>query len=176
MSQPFVGEIRMFGGTFAPAGWALCDGRTLAISEYETLFTLIGTIYGGDGQSTFNVPDLRGRVPLHFGTAQTGTTYVQGQLAGTEAVTLTNNQMPAHTHPMRATSSGQVASPQGAYYAVATSTQGGVVTYGTPPITTALAPGSVVAPVGGSQPHTNVQPTLFVNYIISLFGIFPSRN
>jgi microcystin-dependent protein len=174
MSQPYVGEIRLFGGNFAPAGWAFCDGRLVPISENETLFNLIGTTYGGDGQQTFGLPDLRGRVPIHQGTGA-GVTYTIGEQAGVETVTLTSNQMPSHTHPMAATASGQQASPAGAYFATVSSTQAGANAYDVSPVSTPLVPTSIL-PVGGNQPHTNVQPTLFVSYIISLFGIFPSQN
>ena len=174
MSQPYVGEIRLFGGNFAPAGWAFCDGRLLPISENETLFQLIGTTYGGDGQSTFALPDLRGRVPVHQGTGA-GATYLMAQTGGVESVTLTTAQMPVHTHPMQATSSGQQASPQGAYFAVVSSSQAGANAYGAAPTDTPLVPTSVSS-AGGNQPHENMQPTLFVNYIISYFGVFPSPN
>src|SRR5579885_1821308 len=100
MSSPYVGEIRMFGGSFAPSGWMTCDGQLLPISEYDTLFNLIGTTYGGDGQSTFALPNLSGRIPLHSGTNPgTGTTYTLGEMAGVSSVTLTTNQIPSHTHP-----------------------------------------------------------------------------
>lgn len=173
MSQPYVGEIRLFGGNFRPAGWAFCDGSLLPISENDVLFQLIGTTYGGDGQSTFALPDLRGRVPVHQGTPA-GVTYTIGQTGGVESVTLTTAQMPVHTHPMMATGSGQQASPQGAYFAVVSSSQAGANAYGAAPTDTPLVATSV-SNVGGNQPHENMQPTLFVNYIISLFGIFPSQ-
>src|SRR5918999_1311119 len=102
MGQPYVGEIRMFGGSFAPAGWVFCNGQSLPISEHETLFTLIGTTYGGDGQETFRVPDLRGRLPIHAGTGSSGTTYALGEAAGVESVTLTTQQIPIHNHAMLA--------------------------------------------------------------------------
>jgi microcystin-dependent protein len=175
MAQPYVGEIRAFGGNFAPAGWQLCDGSLLAISENETLFNLIGTTFGGDGQSTFAVPDLRGRVPVHQGTGPGLSTTVLGEIGGVETVTLTQQQMPVHTHAMNATSTAQQASPQNAYMAVVSSTQGGSNAYAPSPVSTGLVPASIL-PTGGSQAHENMQPTLFVTYIISLFGIFPSPN
>ena len=167
MAQPYVGEIRMFGGNFAPAGWMFCDGSPLPISENETLFQLIGTTYGGDGESTFNLPDLRGRIPIHQGNG-----FVLAEIGGAEEVTLTVNQIPAHTHPLLGSlNSAGGASPTGNVPAV---TQASTITpYGTDnPLT--LLPGNAVTPVGGSQPHTNFQPYLCVSFIISLFGIFPS--
>jgi len=165
MAQPYVGEIRMFAGNFAPAGWMFCDGQLLPISEYETLFQLIGTTYGGDGQSTFGLPDLRGRLPVHQGNG-----FILAETGGAEEITLTVNQIPAHSHPMLA-SADPTMTPNAA---------GNVL--GTPPTATpffaanpnlSLAPQSVSS-VGGSQPHDNFQPYLCISFIISLFGIFPS--
>jgi microcystin-dependent protein len=175
MSNPYVGEIRMFGGNFQPAGWMFCDGQLLPISENETLFNLIGTTYGGDGQSTFGLPDLRGRVPIHQGTGSSGTPYVLAQSGGTESVTLTSNQMPTHNHSALAASTGQVASPAGAVLAVATSTQTGMKIYSTTVTPNTALNANSISPVGGSQPHDNIQPTLAVSFIISLFGIFPHQ-
>jgi microcystin-dependent protein len=176
MSDPYVGEIRMFGGNFAPAGWSFCDGSSLSISENEVLFQLIGTTYGGDGQSTFNVPDLRGRVPVHQGTGAGGN-YQTGQTGGAEQVTLTSQQLPVHNHPLQAANivgdtgvprSGQALSGQGPQGA----TPPPWLPYdGTNQVQ--LANGSIGSS-GGNQPHSNIQPTLVVNYIISLFGIYPS--
>ncbi len=174
MSDPFVGEIRMFGGSFAPAGWMFCDGQLLPISENETLFNLIGTTFGGDGQSTFGLPDLRGRVPIHNGTGSSGSTYVLGETGGVESVTLTTNQMPTHNHPALAASTGQVASPAGAVLANATSTQTGMKIYSTVVTPNTPINANSISPTGGSQPHDNIQQTLAVSFIISLFGIFPS--
>lgn len=173
MSNPYVGEIRLFAGTFAPNGWLFCDGQQLPISEYETLFNLIGTTYGGDGQTTFNLPDLRGRLPLHQGTAQ-GTTFVIGESGGVEQVTLTAAQVPQHTHTL----SGSAAN------ATQTSPTGGVpatmpevttFAYGTDLPATTLHPNSVSSS-GGNLPHENLQPYLCLNFIISLFGIYPAPN
>ena len=174
MSQPFVGEIRMFGGNFAPAGWAFCNGALLPISENETLFQLIGTTYGGDGQSTFGLPDLQGRLPVHMGT-NAGTTVQIGEKAGVEIVTLTTQQIPSHNHALQATASGQQLSPQNAIYAVPNSSVQGLQTYapGTP--ATPLVPASIQN-AGGNQPHENRQPFLTLNICIALAGIFPSRN
>jgi microcystin-dependent protein len=164
LAQPYVGEIRLFAGNFAPAGWAFCDGTPLAISENETLFQLLGTTYGGDGESTFNLPDMRGRVPLHQGN-----TFILAETGGVEEVTLTTNQIPSHTHPLLASPDPAAArSITGAVFGRALSDS-----YASEYLGQALAPQSVAA-VGGSQPHTNFQPYLCVNYIISLFGIFPS--
>lgn len=171
MSNPFVGEIRMFGGNFAPLGWATCDGQLLPISENETLFNLIGTIYGGDGQQTFALPNLTARIPLHAGTLTGGQTYVQGALAGTPSVTLTSNQLPSHSHSfMASTAGGGQASPQNAVVASPTS----VSEYSPHPAVSPMNPISIVA-TGGNQPHDNMMPFLAVTFIISLFGIFPSQ-
>jgi len=166
MAQPYVGEIRMFGGSFAPAGWMFCEGQLLPISENETLFQLIGTTYGGDGESTFALPDLRGRLPMHQGNG-----FILAETGGAEEITLTVNQIPAHTHPFVA-STAVANSNSPANQVIAQSTQRAV--YFEASTTTNLAPTSI-GPVGGSQPHTNFQPYLCVDFIISLFGIFPSQ-
>lgn len=171
MEQPYVGEIRMFAGNFPPAGWMFCDGQTLAISENDVLFQLIGTTYGGDGQDTFNLPNLCSRVPIHMGTGPDGTTYQIGEAAGTETVTLTTQQIPNHTHPLMAsTAQGDNANPAGAVLA---STSGGIMLYYEGATDGSLNPQAVTA-AGGSQPHENMGPYLCVNYIISLFGVYPS--
>jgi microcystin-dependent protein len=175
MSQPFVGEIIMFGGNFAPAGWAMCAGQLLPISENETLFNLIGTTYGGDGQSTFGVPDLQGRVPLHNGTGSDGINYTIGEKSGVESVTLSTQQIPSHTHVSQTATAGQVAAAAGAILADATTTQPGTRVYSTSAPSVAMNANTVTIQ-GGSQPHDNIQQTLCVTYIISLFGIFPSQN
>jgi len=173
MGQPYVGEIRMFAGNFAPAGWMFCEGQLLPISEYETLFNLIGTTYGGDGQSTFALPDLRGRVPIHAGSGA-GSTATLAQNGGTETVTLTVNQIPSHGHVLAATTSGSVLSPSGALPAAASGAVSGLQTYGPTPSNTTLNASSIQNS-GGNQPHGNFQPYLCVDFIISLFGIFPSQ-
>ena len=167
MAQPYVGEIRMFAGNFAPAGWMFCEGQLLPISENETLFQLIGTTYGGDGQSTFALPDLRGRLPIHQGNG-----FILAETGGAEEITLTSAQIPAHTHPLLATAdAASSAAPANAVFArTALAT---ITPYGSDAPATNLAP-STVGPTGGSQPHTNFQPYLCVDFIISLFGIFPS--
>jgi microcystin-dependent protein len=166
MAQPYVGEIRMFAGNFAPAGWMFCDGQLLPISENETLFQLIGTTYGGDGESTFALPDLRGRLPIHQGNG-----FILAETGGAEEITLTVNQISAHAHPLLAsTNPGNASNAQNNDICSSPS----VLLYleGQSPDTN-LNP-AVVSSVGGSQPHTNFQPYLCVDFIISLFGIFPS--
>ena len=164
MAQPFVGEIRMFAGNFAPAGWMFCDGSLLPISENETLFVLIGTTYGGDGESTFALPDLRGRIPIHQGNG-----FILAETGGAEEVTLTVNQIPAHTHPVIATTAvANQSSPANNVLAQSPAAD----LYIEDTATAALA-SSAVGATGGSQPHTNFQPYLCIDYIISLFGIFP---
>lgn len=165
MAQPYIGEIRMFAGNFPPAGWLFCDGGLLPISENDALFALIGTTYGGDGQETFALPDLRGRLPLH----QSGT-YIIGQTGGVEQVTLTTQQIPVHSHPLLAsTNTGTQNGPDGNVLASGSR----VSRYRTAAPTVALNAQALGA-TGGSQPHDNFHPYLCVNYIISLFGIFPS--
>lgn len=171
MTSPYIGEIRIFAGSFAPVGWAFCDGSVISISENDILFNLIGTTYGGDGQQTFALPDLRGRFPVHFGTSG-GLTTVIGEFSGQEQVTLTSAQMPLHTHV-----------PQGTASAATTNTAAGgtwaawaddpFATPGATP-TAALNP-AALGTAGGNQPHDNMPPYLAVNYIISLFGIYPSQ-
>jgi microcystin-dependent protein len=164
----FVGEVRMFAGNFAPAGWLFCEGQQLPISENEALFTLIGTTYGGDGEETFNLPDLRGRVPMH---AFTPVGQI-GEAAGITDVTLTTQQIPIHTHAWVA-SADQGTLPNPGNNLLARSNTAGVFLYMSDVPDVNLATGSL-SPVGGSQPHTNVQPYLCINFIISLFGEFPS--
>ena len=167
MAQPYVGEIRMFAGNFAPAGWMFCDGQLLPISEYETLFQLIGTTYGGDGESTFALPDLRGRIPIHQGNG-----FILAETGGAEEITLTVQQIPAHTHALLGSAvNATTTSPTG--NVAATMPEVTTFAYGTdnPPATLGA---QSIGPVGGSQPHTNFQPYLCVDFIISLFGIYPS--
>jgi microcystin-dependent protein len=177
MGQPYVGEIRMFGGNFAPAGWMFCEGQLLPISENEVLFQLIGTTYGGDGQSTFGLPDLRGRLPLHMGNGPDGTTYQLGEAAGVEEVTLNVQQTPSHTHPMQATGSGQVLNPANNTVLASpfSPTVQGLQLFTAPPSNVQLKNDNIL-PTGGSQPHTNLMPYLCIDFIISLFGLYPSPN
>jgi microcystin-dependent protein len=166
MAQPYVGEIRMFAGNFAPAGWMFCEGQLLPISEYETLFNLIGTTYGGDGQSTFALPDLRGRLPLHMGNG-----FTLAETGGVETVTLTVQQIPAHSHALLASAnSASIANASGNVVAQTPS----YTPYIAATPNTALSP-AAIASTGGSQPHSNFQPYLCLDFIISLFGIFPSQ-
>lgn len=170
MAQPYVGEIRLFAGTFNPLGWEFCNGQLMPISENETLYQLIGTMYGGDGQSSFALPNLQSRIPLHFGTGPDTINYPQTQMAGTESVTLTTQQIPSHTHPLvGSTANGSQVSPANNVLASSTVMQ---LYAGESPDAAMAA--SAVTPVGGSQPHENCQPFLCINYIISMFGIFPS--
>ena len=165
MAQPYVGEIRMFAGNFAPAGWMFCEGQLLPISENETLFQLIGTTYGGDGQSTFALPDLRGRLPLHQGNG-----FILAETGGAEEITLTVNQIAAHSHPLLAAGvTGDQVSPANNLPANSFN----VVPYVNEAPNGNMSPTAISA-TGGSQPHTNYQPYLCVDFIISLFGIFPS--
>jgi microcystin-dependent protein len=166
MADPYVGEIRMFAGNFAPSGWMFCEGQLMAISENETLFQLIGTTYGGDGESTFALPDLRGRIPIHRGDG-----FIQAQVGGAEEITLTGNQIPVHSHALMAVGDqvGDQASPAGNVPAQSFN----VVPYINDAPTGAFNAAAITA-VGGSQPHTNFQPYLCIDFIISLFGIFPS--
>jgi len=174
MSDPYIGEIRMFGGNFAPAGWVFCDGQLMPISENDALFTLLGTTYGGDGQETFGIPDLRGRVPVHMGPINQ-----IGESAGVEQVTLTIQQLPSHNHPMLAANSPSTTSQPGTATILADEGPAGITS-----VFTYIAPGGAnqtplspqsIGPAGGSAPHDNIQPTLCINYILSLYGVFPTQ-
>ena len=166
MSQPFVGEIRMFAGTFAPNGWAFCDGQLMAIADNTTLFALIGTTYGGDGQSTFALPDLRSRLPVHVGSG-----FALAQSGGVELVTLTLSQIPGHTHiPQAATTTQGVNTPVANVWAASPTYK----EYGPTPDSAMSA--AALPSTGGNQPHDNMVPFLAVNFILSLYGIFPSQN
>ena len=171
MAQPYVGEIRMFAGNFPPNGWMFCEGATLPISENDVLFQLIGTTYGGDGEETFNLPNLASRVPMHMGTSPSGTTYQIGEMAGTEQETLSVQQIPSHNHP--ALASGAAATTRNAVpdNDFATSAGDGYVQLAD---NIGMSP-QAIGPTGGSQPHENTQPFLCINFIISLFGVFPSQ-
>jgi microcystin-dependent protein len=174
VSESFCGEIRMFGGTFAPVGWALCHGQLLPINEYDLLFNLIGTTYGGDGQSTFSLPDLQGRMPIGQGTGPSLPTYYLGETGGAESVTLTKGQMAIHSHALQATKSEANANvPLGNLTAASPSV---FLYYDDAPSPTAnLAPGAIM-PSGGGKAHDNMQPYLVVNFIISLYGTYPPPN
>lgn len=169
----YIGEIRMFAGTYAPDGWAFCQGQPLNISEYDTLFVLIGTTYGGDGQETFNLPNLASRIPVHMGTGPDGTIYQNGNMAGTEQETLTVQQIPNHSHPFTgSTDASQDTNPAGKVVGQA---GGGALLY-LQDSTDSNMNIQAITPAGGSQPHENTQPFLCINFIISLFGIFPTQS
>lgn len=172
MATPFIGEIRLFAGNFAPVGWALCDGSLLPIAENEALFNLIGTIYGGNGQTTFGLPDMRGRVPVHQGAGNGLSPRTIGEMGGAEQVTLTPSQMPSHNHVLNATTAA--ASTANGVAGSLTGTAASTNFYGNTPGGGALAPQALTA-TGGNQPHNNMAPFLGLNFIISLFGIFPSQ-
>lgn len=176
MGDQFIGEVRPFACTFAPSGWAFCQGQLLSISQNTALFSLLGTYYGGNGTSNFALPDLRGRVPMHYGTDPSGNIYSIGEIAGTETITLNGSQMPAHTHNIFGSSqsggnyqsatagSAMAGDPRGNFYAPGTSTL------------TAINSGTVAIYTGGNQAHNNIQPYQAINWCIALRGIFPSRN
>lgn len=168
MGLPYVGEIRMFAGNFAPAGWMLCQGQLLPISENEVLFQLIGTTYGGDGESTFALPNLQSRVPVHAGNLS-GTNYILAETGGVETVTLTTQQIPSHSHVPLGQAGNGGSAPTGSVWAASTSNA--IYTDAGP----ALAMNAqALGPIGGNQPHENVMPYLAINFIIALFGVFPS--
>lgn len=171
MASPFLGNIKMFGGNFAPRGYAFCAGQLMSIAQNDALFSLIGTTYGGDGQVTFALPDLRGRAAIHRGLGPGGETYVMGQSLGTERVTLTASQIPAHTHVLGANSGpGSGVGPAGAVWARSTATQN----YGTA-LTAPMNP-AMIGNAGGNQPHSNLSPYIAISFIIALEGVYPSRN
>jgi microcystin-dependent protein len=171
MPEPFIGEIRMFGSSFAPAGWALCNGTPIPISENDALFVVLGTRYGGDGEETFNLPDLMGRVPMHTGQGPgLSQNYQMGEKGGVESVTLTTQQIPNHTHALVASGAvGNSISPSDNM----TGLSAQVKFYNLGTAVSAMN-ASAVQPVGGSQPHENMQPYLVITFIISLYGVFPS--
>ncbi len=179
MSNPYIGEIRLFAGTFAPVGWMFCNGGLLPISQNDALYALIGTTYGGDGVNTFGVPDLRGRVPVHQGTGPGLTNRVMGQKAGTETETLTNSQVPQHTHSfLTTTANGNVVAPGPTVLPAKPVDPISTPTLYVVPGTSTIKPtamANTISSVGGSQAHSNMMPTLGLNYIIALWGIFPSR-
>jgi microcystin-dependent protein len=171
MANPFLGEIRMVGFSFAPVGWAFCNGALMAIAQADALFNLLGTIYGGDGVNTFGLPDFRGRIPIHMGQGPGLSNYVVGQRAGDENVTLLPSQLPSHHHALQASSdAASTASPSGAFLGQTT-----VPAYFPGPATAAMSISSI-GPSGGNLPHDNTMPFLCINFIIALNGIFPSRN
>ena len=172
MSEPFVGEIRMFAGNFAPRGWAFCDGQLLAVSQNDALFSLLGTIYGGDGRTTFGLPDLRGRIPIHAGHGPGLSERRLGAKGGAEKVTLTVNQLPSHGHPLIG-SNGNGLDPNPAGNFLASSP---VMTPYVDDVQDNNFASGTISNIGGSRSHTNLQPFLCIHFIIALFGIYPSRN
>jgi len=172
MSEPFIAEIRIFAGNFAPRGWAFCDGQLLPISQNTALFSLIGTTYGGDGRTTTALPNLQGRAPMHPGRGPGLTARRLGERGGADTVTLSEAQMPAHTHLLQATAvPGNDNDPPGGYYAASA----GANVYGTPGTLVSMA-GPALDAAGGGQPHNNMQPFLTLNFIIALVGLYPSRS
>lgn len=170
MTQPFVGEIRMFGFNFPPNNWAFCNGQLVAIASNTALFSLLGTNYGGDGRTTFGLPDLRGRTAMGPGQGPGLTDRFLGEASGTETVTLLATEMPAHTHTATGSSTtGASRDPRGRTWAASTATR-----FGSPP-STAMST-SAISAVGGSQPHDNMPPYLAVNFCIATAGTFPARN
>jgi len=170
MSQPYIGQLLLVGFNFAPQAWANCNGELQSISQNPTLFTLIGTTYGGDGQSTFGLPDLRGRIPIHQGTLAGGGIYAIGQQGGVESVPVTLNQFPAHTHALQGSSTAASSNiPAG-------DVLGGVSAYTTAAPNVTLNNATIGNSGGGNQAHNNLQPFLVLNWVIALFGIYPSRN
>jgi len=171
VSEPFVGQITMFAGSFAPRGWALCDGQLLAISQNDALFSLFGTIYGGDGRTTFGLPDLRGRVPIHIGSGPGLSSRTIGHRSGSESVTVARTQLPSHTHPLQgSTDSATTPDPSGNVFARSSGDA-----YGSE-FSASNMNGAAVGNSGGGQAHSNMQPWLAVNFIVALFGVYPSRN
>lgn len=169
MSQPFIGEIRMFAGNFAPVGWAFCNGAVIPISENDALFNLIGTTYGGDGQNTFALPNLQSRVPVHVGPG-----FALGQSGGAETVTLTTSQIPAHSHvPLCNSGPGNQQGPDNGFWAEPST---GLIYAAVPPAASLAMNAAAIGSAGGSQPHDNMIPFLVINFIISLFGVFPSQS
>ena len=172
MSEPFIGEIRMFAGTFAPRGWALCDGQLLAVSQNDALFSLLGTIYGGDGRTTFALPDLRGRIPIHAGQGPGLSSRSLGTRSGSENVTLNGNELPSHNHDVFASSSAASAGTASGNVSASTSPTN---IYSTSLAVSQTMNSAAVSQTGGNRSHTNLMPTLCVNFIIALFGLYPSR-
>jgi microcystin-dependent protein len=175
MSEPFLGEIRMFAGNFAPQGWAFCQGQILPIAQNTALFSLLGTTYGGNGQTTFALPDLRGRLPMNPGQGPGLSPRSLGQVGGSETVTLLTNQMPAHTHQLNASNQeGNASAPTGSLMSAFPSDATAICYHDGNPNTT-MSPQAIGA-TGGSQPHDNMPPFLCVNFIIALEGIYPSHS
>jgi len=175
MSEPFIGEIRMFAGNFAPRNWAFCDGQLLAVFDHDALFSLLGTTYGGDGRTTFGLPDLRGRIPIHAGTGPGLSPRRLGDEGGAEQATLSVQHLPVHAHTLKAAETpADRKNPKGALLAQVKEAAYGTHDPMVPPVEMSLKTGGESA--GGNQPHSNLQPFLCIHFIIALFGIYPSRN
>ncbi|MGG9962810.1 phage tail protein [Ferruginibacter sp. SUN106] len=174
MQDPFIGNVILFGGTFAPVGWAFCDGSLLPISENDALFSLIGTTYGGDGQVTFGLPDLRGRMPIHQGQGAGLSTYVIGQMAGTESVTLLPGQVPPHSHTVLSNSATAGTNVPNANFLAAQSTLSEYIPGAS--ANSVMSPVAIANSTGGGLPHSNIMPSLAINYIIALQGIYPPQS
>lgn len=168
MSQPFLGEVKIISWNFAPKGWAFCNGQLLPINQNQALFSLLGTMYGGNGQTNFALPDLRGQVPIHVGNG-----HLQGEKAGSETVTLTQQQMPTHVHAAQASTSPANTDVPSSSVLLGGSAPNDLYSGFASPVSMQAAS---VTSVGGSQPHNNMMPSLVLNFIIALIGIFPSRN
>jgi microcystin-dependent protein len=174
MGQPYIGEIRMFAASFPPNGWELCQGKPIPIAENSALFTLIGTMYGGDGQTYFNLPNLASRIPIHMGTGPDGINYQISEASGTEQETLTVQKIPVHSHPeLAANVPGTDQIPTGKLLAKPISSQQNLLLYGSDSVVQMNS--QAIGPTGGSQPHDNLQPFLVINFIISMFGVFPTQ-
>ena len=176
MSEPYLGQIQTFGFTFNPRGWVNCDGQLLPIAQYSALFSLFGTMYGGDGRTTFGIPDLRGRVAMHVGSGPGLPVYQQGQRGGTATVTLNDTQIPSHTHPFAVpcnTGDGESDEPQNHFPAKAA---GGESIYATAATTNAVMGAGTTGPNGGSREHENMQPYLVIRFCCATTGLYPSRN
>lgn len=175
MAEPYIGEIRMFAGNFAPENYMFCQGQTLSISEYDVLYTLIGTTYGGDGVNTFQLPNLQSRVAIHQGPDGQGNTYVQGQTGGVEQVTLNTNQLAVHNHNMNADNTAGSATAASGSGAIFGTTNSGVNAYGTGSSLATLSTNAIGA-TGGALPHSNIKPFQCINFIIAMYGVYPSQN
>lgn len=173
MSEPFIGEIRMFGFNFPPRGWANCSGQILSIAQNQALFSLLGTTYGGNGTTTFALPDLRGRAPIHTGQGPGLSNRLQGERAGEETHTLISSEMPSHSHPVNVASAPTTGTPAATALLAAPTTSQLFRSGAAPDVALSAA---VVGPAGGNQPHANLQPFVVINFSIALQGVFPSRN
>lgn len=177
--EPFLGEIKMWGGNFAPRGFAFCNGQLLSIAQNTALFSLLGTTYGGNGQTTFGLPNLQCRIPMHWGSGGGLTPRTLGEVSGTESVNLTTLQIPAHIHPLLASNAqagNNKLTPQGNFIAVPTDPNSGTTLNAFSATANEVMNPTAVGTAGGSQPHDNMPPYLCVSFIIALEGIFPSRN